>query len=180
MTATWRASLQRVVDEHGPIRGREAIRLVCPGADYPRRIALSAELARMARVGLIDRVARGLYDRAAVAVEDDDTPRRRLFPRQDLYGLMASAALDHGFTVSNEQLIGLFMHVMLLEERLVEVDGVFCDVCGCTERNPCEGGCGWAADRLCSACAELDDPTPLPADAARPPRRHAGPTSSPS
>ena len=29
-----------------------------------------------------------------------------------------------------------------------------CRVCGCTENNACPGGCWWAEDDLCSACAE--------------------------
>jgi hypothetical protein len=32
-----------------------------------------------------------------------------------------------------------------------------CRICGCTENNPCEGGCSWVSDPqmgdLCSACA---------------------------
>lgn len=28
-----------------------------------------------------------------------------------------------------------------------------CRGCGCTELNACEGGCGWVAPNLCSACA---------------------------
>ena len=28
-----------------------------------------------------------------------------------------------------------------------------CRVCGCTHYNPCDGGCWWVEDDLCSACA---------------------------
>jgi hypothetical protein len=28
-----------------------------------------------------------------------------------------------------------------------------CRVCGCTQTTPCAGGCIWAAEDLCSACA---------------------------
>lgn len=31
--------------------------------------------------------------------------------------------------------------------------GVCCIVCGCTEDDACPGGCSWAANGLCSACA---------------------------
>jgi hypothetical protein len=27
-----------------------------------------------------------------------------------------------------------------------------CDVCGCTDRHACEGGCRWLGEGLCSAC----------------------------
>ena len=29
-----------------------------------------------------------------------------------------------------------------------------CRACGCTEHSPCEEGCAWAAEDLCSACAD--------------------------
>jgi len=32
------------------------------------------------------------------------------------------------------------------------VDDPFCRVCGCTQENPCEGGCYWVEEDLCSAC----------------------------
>lgn len=28
-----------------------------------------------------------------------------------------------------------------------------CKVCGCSEEDPCEGGCSWVEEDLCSACA---------------------------
>jgi hypothetical protein len=28
-----------------------------------------------------------------------------------------------------------------------------CRVCGCTDEQPCVGGCTWVSDDLCSACA---------------------------
>lgn len=37
--------------------------------------------------------------------------------------------------------------------RVPDLLGPICRVCGCTERNACEGGCGWAEDDLCTACA---------------------------
>jgi hypothetical protein len=31
-----------------------------------------------------------------------------------------------------------------------------CRICGCWEHAACEGGCGWVADDLCSACETPD------------------------
>lgn len=31
-----------------------------------------------------------------------------------------------------------------------------CRVCGCTWNTPCEGGCFWVEDDLCSACCDKD------------------------
>ena len=31
-----------------------------------------------------------------------------------------------------------------------------CRVCGCTWDTPCEGGCYWVEDDLCSACCDKD------------------------
>lgn len=35
-----------------------------------------------------------------------------------------------------------------------------CRVCRCTDDNPCEGGCWWVADDLCSACEGADERVP--------------------
>lgn len=32
--------------------------------------------------------------------------------------------------------------------------GPICRVCGCTQHDGCECGCGWAADDLCTSCAD--------------------------
>lgn len=37
--------------------------------------------------------------------------------------------------------------------RLVYCPGV-CRECGCDEEHPCEGGCFWVDEDLCSACAD--------------------------
>jgi hypothetical protein len=37
--------------------------------------------------------------------------------------------------------------------RLPSVLGMVCRGCGCSHLDPCEEGCGWAADNLCTACA---------------------------
>ena len=29
-----------------------------------------------------------------------------------------------------------------------------CELCGCTDAAPCDGGCAWAQDGLCTTCAE--------------------------
>ena len=41
-----------------------------------------------------------------------------------------------------------------LDEDLVDNgDGPICLGCGCSELNPCAGGCVWASATLCSLCA---------------------------
>jgi hypothetical protein len=39
--------------------------------------------------------------------------------------------------------------------RLVYCPGV-CRECGCSDEAPCEGGCAWVEEDLCSACADGD------------------------
>lgn len=41
-----------------------------------------------------------------------------------------------------------------LEERLKEKEIQRCRVCGCTYYTPCEGGCYWVEEDLCSKCVE--------------------------
>lgn len=41
-----------------------------------------------------------------------------------------------------------------LEERLKEKEIQRCRVCGCTYYTPCEGGCYWVKEDLCSKCIE--------------------------
>jgi hypothetical protein len=36
--------------------------------------------------------------------------------------------------------------------RLVYCPGV-CRECGCSDEAPCDGGCSWVEDDLCSACS---------------------------
>lgn len=40
----------------------------------------------------------------------------------------------------------------MFRARLEAVDGESCSICGCTRNQPCEGGCWWVADNLCSDC----------------------------
>lgn len=40
-----------------------------------------------------------------------------------------------------------------LDEAPDAYDGPRCVKCGCSEDNPCEGGCIWASPFLCSRCA---------------------------
>lgn len=39
--------------------------------------------------------------------------------------------------------------------RIVYCPGV-CRECGCTNESPCEGGCAWVEEDLCSRCAGVD------------------------
>jgi hypothetical protein len=48
------------------------------------------------------------------------------------------------------------MDERLFGERIpgeLELDEHQCEGCGCSQTNPCEGGCVWATEDLCSACA---------------------------
>jgi|GEM_PF-2228028 len=38
--------------------------------------------------------------------------------------------------------------------RIPSCIGMVCLSCGCSHEDPCDGGCGWHADGLCTACAE--------------------------
>ena len=38
----------------------------------------------------------------------------------------------------------------------VPTDDQKCRVCGCSHYNPCEGGCWWVEQDLCSACEERE------------------------
>lgn len=38
--------------------------------------------------------------------------------------------------------------------RLPSSLGMICRACGCSHNDPCDEGCGWHADGLCTACAE--------------------------
>lgn len=39
-----------------------------------------------------------------------------------------------------------------LREQVGQLDGDACRVCGCTEHTPCEDGCWWVEEELCSSC----------------------------
>lgn len=41
-------------------------------------------------------------------------------------------------------------------EELEGLRGPACRVCGCTELEACEGGCGWAAPYLCTECVDTN------------------------
>lgn len=42
------------------------------------------------------------------------------------------------------------------QPRVPSLLGGICRVCGCTHHDPCPEGCGWAAEDLCTACAERE------------------------
>lgn len=43
------------------------------------------------------------------------------------------------------------MYQMMARDLEVEAS---CRVCGCSDDAPCEGGCEWVEEDLCSRCAE--------------------------
>ncbi|WP_287744301.1 hypothetical protein [Methylobacterium sp.] len=85
----------------------------------------------------------------------------------------AADAADHALT----HLLDGAVADVLLDGALEAEDGVtprvpsllggFCRDCGCTQEDACPGGCGWAADDLCTTCAAENAPpevTPEPFD----------------
>lgn len=57
-----------------------------------------------------------------------------------------------------------------------------CRVCGCTDREPCENGCGWVQSGLCTECLPLVRETRCPEASCesmgkwcRRPSGHSGP-----
>ena len=47
-----------------------------------------------------------------------------------------------------------------LQEADRSLGSRFCRVCGCTDRYGCDGGCAWAAEDLCSCCADVGPELP--------------------
>jgi len=41
--------------------------------------------------------------------------------------------------------------------RIPSLLGGVCRVCGCSQDDACDTGCGWAAEDLCTACVEGED-----------------------
>ena len=39
---------------------------------------------------------------------------------------------------------------------LDDIEGMTCRECGCTDDNPCDGGCSWVEEDLCSNCVPLN------------------------
>jgi hypothetical protein len=92
-------------------------------------------------------------------------PGGRLVPRQELNNIEALTreALEDGDALVELQasdMARLLQHVAVLEWQIRELDGEFCEACGCTEQAPCvhaDGySCGWASQEplICTACAE--------------------------
>jgi hypothetical protein len=38
--------------------------------------------------------------------------------------------------------------------RIASGEEMACSKCGCSETRPCSGGCGWAAEKICSNCVD--------------------------
>lgn len=70
---------------------------------------------------------------------------------------LATADDDERLDVPLSFVAQLLIHIEVLEGRLVELDGPFCRVCGCTDHNACDGGCHWVEEDLCSSCADWED-----------------------
>lgn len=44
--------------------------------------------------------------------------------------------------------------------QIPAIIGQVCHRCGCSHEDPCEEGCGWASETLCTACEEAAAPAP--------------------
>jgi len=86
---------------------------------------------------------------------------RHLVPVERLWELAALARdgvdEDALFEISCREFLAILEHIDTLTQALEVEDIRFCRVCGCTYHNPCEGGCGWADEDLCTACANDDE-----------------------
>ncbi|MCX4194496.1 hypothetical protein OMR07_02145 [Methylobacterium organophilum] len=59
-----------------------------------------------------------------------------------LQALVAFALPDGAFEASDRR------------PRIPSLLGGVCRSCGCSQNDACDGGCGWAAEDLCTACVE--------------------------
>jgi len=86
---------------------------------------------------------------------------RRLVSQDRLLQLktMARDGVAEGalFELPCAEMVQLLEHIDTLGAALDLEAGDYCRVCGCTQNNACEGGCAWAEEGLCTACAELLD-----------------------
>lgn len=61
------------------------------------------------------------------------------------------------FELPCAEMLQLLEHIDILGEGLDLEAGDYCRGCGCTMHNACEGGCDWAEEGLCTACAEIQE-----------------------
>jgi len=153
MSLPWQSLLLAAVNNHGPVRSKAALKLATDGMPKSRRPYFPSDaFEQLVQSGHIDRIAEDLYDRAESPPAPPAARRPRLLLRATLDLLADMAREGLGVVLNAEQLTMTLDHIRILEERLVELDGDFCHGCGCTEHTPCEGGCSWVAESLCSAC----------------------------
>ena len=75
-----------------------------------------------------------------------------LVSRQRLQDLADKVGKGEAALLLPNELHALLRHVSFLEDRIIETEGDFCVVCGCTHTSPCDPPCGWADFNLCSSC----------------------------
>lgn len=76
-----------------------------------------------------------LFDRAAMAA------RREI--ERALAGEIGDALPEDAFVASDARM-----------PRIPSFLGGVCRVCGCSQNDACDAGCGWVAEDLCTACVE--------------------------
>ena len=54
-------------------------------------------------------------------------------------------------TAAETDKVSLRLAELLIGEHFGDM---VCSVCGCTENDPCEGGCWWSEPGLCTRCKE--------------------------
>ncbi|HWV38573.1 MAG TPA: hypothetical protein VN033_08840 [Vulgatibacter sp.] len=127
------------------------------------------------RDGLRDQLAelRREVELADSARERADESRRAAWARLD----EARSALDTAGVPTSVDLPGGERRDLSIGERidrlaeaqaeLDQIRGPVCRVCGCSEFDPCEGGCGWADPTLCTECVGKEPETAAPPEEAK-------------
>lgn len=82
----------------------------------------------------------------------------------DRFGTAQSRAAREAVNLADQHLIDVVSDALppdawrdrWARALLPAIIGDVCRVCGCSEHDPCEDGCGWAEKHLCTACAAQD------------------------
>ncbi|MCE4224048.1 hypothetical protein HCU64_09820 [Methylobacterium sp. C25] len=99
---------------------------------------------------------------AAAAIQD------AVYSNPDQYEEPVARAATEAGRLAEESLQESFRNQVPIESvedvagawRIPVIVHPVCLECGCSDQDACEGGCGWAAHRLCTACAEKAAPLP--------------------
>lgn len=90
------------------------------------------------------------------------------FDADESHDAVLLRAVRHAEDKAKESLVELFQETEVWQGvrdpdgawRIPSLIGQVCYGCGCSHEDPCEDGCGWAAENLCTACEEAAAPAP--------------------